>query len=184
MTCPKCISRMERVIFGGVEVDRCTDCHGLFLDEFAKEQLLRMKRSEVIDIGDPELGREFNRVDQILCPRCGALMIRRWTSTSRTSGSSIAKSVAAPFSTPANSVTSNTTPSSTFSATSRSRNASEAGWPATAARPASNTKIISSARTQFDRRAGGGARPGVDESRPGRRVSSIRSRNRDRAPRR
>jgi Zn-finger nucleic acid-binding protein len=36
---------MERVIFGGVEVNRCTDCHGLFFDEFEKEQLLKMKHS-------------------------------------------------------------------------------------------------------------------------------------------
>ena len=67
---------MERVIFGGVEVNRCTDCHGLFFDEFEKEQLLKMKRSDVIDTGDPELGKEFNKVDQIICPRCGSRMIR------------------------------------------------------------------------------------------------------------
>src|SRR5262249_49659690 len=76
VNCPKCISPMVPVTFGGVEVDRCTDCHGLFFDEFKKEQLQKMRGAEAIDTGDSKLGRTFNSVDRILCPRCGSLMIR------------------------------------------------------------------------------------------------------------
>jgi Zn-finger nucleic acid-binding protein len=76
MKCPKCISPMVTVTFASVEVDRCTDCQGIFFDEFEKEQLKKMKGADAIDIGDPKVGREFNKVDRIYCPRCGSLMIR------------------------------------------------------------------------------------------------------------
>ena len=67
---------MVKVTFNGVEVDRCTDCQGLFLDEFGKEQLQQMDGADAIDSGDAAVGREFNRVDCIQCPRCGTRMIR------------------------------------------------------------------------------------------------------------
>ena len=67
---------MTPVPFGGVEVDRCTDCQGLFFDEFEKERLRRMKGAGALDIGDAQAGREFNKVDRIHCPRCTSLMIR------------------------------------------------------------------------------------------------------------
>lgn len=67
---------MTKVSFSGVEVDRCTDCQGIWFDEFEKDDLLEMKHSERIDIGNTKVGREFDRVDRILCPRCGSRMIR------------------------------------------------------------------------------------------------------------
>jgi Zn-finger nucleic acid-binding protein len=67
---------MVKVNFAGVEVDRCTDCQGLFFDELEKEQLQKMRGAEGIDVGDAKLGREFNKVDRIQCPRCGSRMIR------------------------------------------------------------------------------------------------------------
>ena len=76
MKCPKCISPMVKVVFHGIEVDRCTDCQGIWFDRFEKDDLLKVKHSERIDIGDPKVGREFNRVDCILCPRCGSHTIR------------------------------------------------------------------------------------------------------------
>ncbi len=76
MNCPKCISPMEKVTFTDVEVDRCTDCQGIFFDEFEKEQLQKSRGASAIDIGDAKLGKEFNKVDRINCPRCGSLMIR------------------------------------------------------------------------------------------------------------
>jgi Zn-finger nucleic acid-binding protein len=63
-------------MFHSIEVDRCTDCQGIFFDEFEKERLQAMKGSDSIDIGDADVGREFNRVDRIFCPRCTGLMIR------------------------------------------------------------------------------------------------------------
>src|SRR6266487_2577445 len=76
MNCPKCISPMFEVTFAGVAVDRCSDCQGLFFDEFEREQLQKTKGSVAIDIGGVEVGRTFNRVDCINCPRCGSRMIR------------------------------------------------------------------------------------------------------------
>ena len=76
MNCPKCISPMVKVTFAEVEVDRCTDCQGIFFDEFAREVLQTVRGAGSIDIGDPRVGREFNKVDRIICPRCGSLMIR------------------------------------------------------------------------------------------------------------
>jgi Zn-finger nucleic acid-binding protein len=67
---------MVAVNFAGVEVDRCTSCQGLFFDEFEKEQLRKLKGTEAIDIGDAKVGREFNKVDLINCPRCSSRMIR------------------------------------------------------------------------------------------------------------
>lgn len=71
MNCPKCISPMELVTFGGMEVHRCTGCHGLYFGEFETEQLRRMPGADSIDTGDTQIGREFNEVDCIQCPRCG-----------------------------------------------------------------------------------------------------------------
>jgi len=76
MTCPKCISPMVKVQFGNFQVNRCTDCQGLWFDEFEKEELLKLKGSERIDIGSAESGRIWNKVDRILCPRCSSPMIR------------------------------------------------------------------------------------------------------------
>ena len=67
---------MVKVTFAGVEVDRCAGCQGIFFDELEKDQLLKMKGADAIDIGEAKVGREFNRVDRIDCPRCGGRMIR------------------------------------------------------------------------------------------------------------
>lgn len=76
MNCPKCISPMEKVEFGGVEVERCMDCHGLFFGDLEKEKLMKLRGADAIDTGDAQVGREFNKVDCIDCPRCGSRMIR------------------------------------------------------------------------------------------------------------
>ncbi len=76
MNCPKCNSPMVSVEFADVDVDRCTACHGLFFDEFEKEELERISGSDAIDTGDRRVGRAFNRIDRIECPRCRSRMIR------------------------------------------------------------------------------------------------------------
>jgi Zn-finger nucleic acid-binding protein len=77
MNCPKCFSPMVRVLFEGVEVDRCIDCHGLWFDVSEREDLMKRRASEAIDNGDAQLGSEFNRVNFIFCPRCGSQMMPR-----------------------------------------------------------------------------------------------------------
>lgn len=76
MTCPKCGSVMETLTYAGVEVDRCTNCRGLWLDANEREELKALPGSETIDVGDPSVGKRYNEVDRIECPRCHTQMVR------------------------------------------------------------------------------------------------------------
>ncbi len=76
MQCPKCKSPMEQVVFGGVEVDRCTGCRGLFFDVMEAERLRAIDGSETIDMGVPAVGRQMNERDRIRCPRDTSPMVR------------------------------------------------------------------------------------------------------------
>jgi Zn-finger nucleic acid-binding protein len=67
---------MATIVFNDVEVDRCTNCQGLWFDEFEKEALKKLKGSDAIDTGARSLGERFNKIDRINCPRCSTLMIR------------------------------------------------------------------------------------------------------------
>ena len=76
MDCPKCDTGMDKVSFKGIEVDRCTGCKGLWFDMLEYEDLKSMEGSEHIDTGDPATGRQYNKIDKILCPVCKSHMIR------------------------------------------------------------------------------------------------------------
>jgi Zn-finger nucleic acid-binding protein len=76
MECPKCGSPFESVIYAAIEVDRCTNCHGLWFDAMEREDLKNLRGSETIDVGDPGVGRQYNDVDRIECPRCHTRMVR------------------------------------------------------------------------------------------------------------
>ncbi len=74
MNCPKCKGAMAKVLFEGVEVDRCTFCDGIWFDVLEKEQLKDLKGSEEIDVGKKpaDAGDEHRH---LLCPVCKTLMI-------------------------------------------------------------------------------------------------------------
>ena len=76
MNCPKCKASMEIVVFEGIEVDRCLNCKGLFFDSRENERLKSMRGSEIIDSGDPAIGRKHNTMRHVCCPRDGTPMIR------------------------------------------------------------------------------------------------------------
>ncbi len=76
MNCPKCQAEMEKVTYQNIEVDRCTGCKGIWFDMLEHKHLKALKGSEEIDIGDPEEGKKFNRIDRINCPVCHGPMIR------------------------------------------------------------------------------------------------------------
>src|ERR1041384_4951540 len=76
MDCPKCKTEMEPVNFGGVEVDRCKACQGIWFDAFEVTRLKEMRGSEAIDIGSAAVGQQKNKIDRIDCPRCHTPMIR------------------------------------------------------------------------------------------------------------
>jgi Zn-finger nucleic acid-binding protein len=75
MKCPKCQSDFEVVHLRDVEFDRCTQCRGLWFDMLDKEDLLKIKGSEVIDIGDEQVGETYNQIRDADCPKCGERMI-------------------------------------------------------------------------------------------------------------
>ncbi len=74
MNCPKCRSLMEQLVYDSIEVDRCTNCHGLWFDMLEAEQLRSMEGAESIDIGDPKKGELYNRLARVKCPRCDTQM--------------------------------------------------------------------------------------------------------------
>lgn len=76
MNCPKCQSKMEKVTFADVEVDRCTHCKGIWFNMLERERLKSVKGSEAIDVGNPENGAGYDTVDRIDCPVCRTRMIR------------------------------------------------------------------------------------------------------------
>lgn len=74
LQCPKCRHGMEEATYQGLTVDRCSDCHGIWFDSGEAEALRNRWMAEFLDIGDPEVGRKWNKVGDIDCPRCGDRM--------------------------------------------------------------------------------------------------------------
>ena len=74
MQCPKCLSDMEIIDFNGIEIDRCTDCFGMWFDHLEKEDLMTLKGAESIDIGDEFVGARFNEIMDVPCPVCKVKM--------------------------------------------------------------------------------------------------------------
>ncbi len=74
--CPKCQGSLEAVVFSNIEVDRCTDCRGIWFDSQEAQNLRDIKGSETIDIGDPTTGRKFDEIGDINCPKCKTKMTK------------------------------------------------------------------------------------------------------------
>ncbi len=74
--CPKCQGSFEQVPYANIEVDRCTDCHGIWFDSLEAQALKKVKGAETIDIGDPKTGKKFNQVGDINCPKCSTKMTK------------------------------------------------------------------------------------------------------------
>ena len=79
MQCPKCPGAMSTRTYGKkILIQQCERCGGMFCKP---EVLLEMKRewmSEVVlDVGDPNLGKEYDKIEDINCPACGIMMDKR-----------------------------------------------------------------------------------------------------------
>jgi Zn-finger nucleic acid-binding protein len=78
MDCPKCNASMEEhtlsTLKGGVTVDRCTKCKGMWFDLGEAEALKDKWMSDYVDDGDPIVGKEHNKIRDVDCPRCGKRM--------------------------------------------------------------------------------------------------------------
>ena len=55
MNCPKCKSDMAKVEFKGIEIDRCTNCSGIWFDILEEEDLKKIEGSERIDLDNTEM---------------------------------------------------------------------------------------------------------------------------------
>ena len=75
MQCPKCQSPFEQVTYADITVDRCLECRGLWFDMLEKEDLVKIEGSEIIDIGDEQVGDQYSNVQDIDCPVCSVAMI-------------------------------------------------------------------------------------------------------------
>ena len=76
MDCPKCKSPMEKVKYESIEVNRCTNCRGIWFDIMEKEKLKEIKGSKSIDDGYSVDGYNYNKIDKIECPVCHTQMIK------------------------------------------------------------------------------------------------------------
>ena len=68
MQCPKCTAPMEHINTPYADLERCSSCKGLWLDMLEHEDLKPI--AEAVDIGDPEIGAQFNEKGDINCPVC------------------------------------------------------------------------------------------------------------------
>jgi Zn-finger nucleic acid-binding protein len=78
MDCPKCNAAMTerdmRTLEGLVTYDQCSSCKGFWFDTGEAEKLKDQWRPDFIDRGDPGVGKQFNKIRDINCPRCGKKM--------------------------------------------------------------------------------------------------------------
>lgn len=68
MKCPKCHSDFEQLNTPFGDVERCLNCKGLWLDMLQHEDLKDI--AESIDIGDPDVGKQYNELSDTRCPVC------------------------------------------------------------------------------------------------------------------
>ena len=76
MRCPKCRADMVQIAIDGVEVDRCSTCHGLWFDEGELSQMRSKEAAAVLDTGDVATGKQQNKIEHYRCPRCAGPMNR------------------------------------------------------------------------------------------------------------
>ena len=65
---------MEVVVHGEIEIDRCTNCHGLWFDDDEAHRMKEIEGSELVDHGDPKEGWKYDSREDIDCPHCGKRM--------------------------------------------------------------------------------------------------------------
>ena len=98
MDCPKCNSAMQelkiKTLHGQVVIDKCEACSGLWFDDGEAEQLKGDWMAEFADSGDPEVGKSYNTVRDIQCPRCGKTMKSSMTPSKSILNTKHAKSTA------------------------------------------------------------------------------------------
>jgi Zn-finger nucleic acid-binding protein len=70
MNCPKCLEPMAQLTFNEVQVDRCPQCGGLYLDATELNRLLHARGAESLDSGALTRGHDLGEGPARFCPRC------------------------------------------------------------------------------------------------------------------
>lgn len=70
--CPKCHQPMAQVTFGGITVDRCTECNGIWFDSQEEAKLKDMRGAHKIEGARPPtaIAQKHNQMAHVSCPRC------------------------------------------------------------------------------------------------------------------
>jgi Zn-finger nucleic acid-binding protein len=76
MQCPKCQGSLEAIVYSDIQVDRCTNCQGIWFDSMEAQTLKKIQGSESIDTGEPQTGSKFDEIGNINCPKCHAQMTK------------------------------------------------------------------------------------------------------------
>jgi len=72
--CPKCAdAKMKKVNISGVVVDKCPRCQGIWFDMLEKDDLKKIRGSEMIDTAKEPADLD-HRMQKIDCPKCHTLM--------------------------------------------------------------------------------------------------------------
>ena len=76
MKCPKCSGEMEEKQYERrISIQRCASCGGMFCRPEILERMKGEWRADtILDTGDPQLGKKFDKVEDIDCPECGTRM--------------------------------------------------------------------------------------------------------------
>lgn len=75
MKCPRCSSAMETVQVEDIQIDRCTECGGLWFDEFELADLMAKKGAEGVDTGHANKLNQHSQA-RLDCPKCSTPMLR------------------------------------------------------------------------------------------------------------
>jgi Zn-finger nucleic acid-binding protein len=68
---------MEKVQFNEIEIDRCSQCEGIWFDAHEMQNLREIDGAEVVDTGASAVGEHHNDMRDVRCPICNQLMIRK-----------------------------------------------------------------------------------------------------------
>jgi Zn-finger nucleic acid-binding protein len=66
---------MHHLNVGGATIDKCENCHGIWLDGGERAKVLQDKKTlKAIDAGSRKVGQRQDTIQAINCPRCGIAM--------------------------------------------------------------------------------------------------------------
>ena len=57
-------------------IERCSNCHGIWITAPTLRKLTELPMSDILDVGNPNLGARYDEIDHIDCPRCAGQMLR------------------------------------------------------------------------------------------------------------